>query len=182
MEKPPSFLKMNFDKASKGNPGPVGYGVIFKDEGGNICNILAGSLGHDTNNSVELWGLLRGIQEASQQGYCKLIVEGDSQIIINMFSKLLHGSEPMKLSPRWRLLSQLELLQSLLLPHQVYVPSHVRREDNNIVDKLANVGVDSLEGDILLNNDQSQSSPFLQECIEISLMEGSPPDGVSNDH
>jgi ribonuclease HI len=60
---------MNFDGASKGNPGPAGFGIVFRDERGNICNILAGSMGHDTNNSCELWGLLKGIQESSHLGY-----------------------------------------------------------------------------------------------------------------
>jgi hypothetical protein len=34
---PPSgFLKLNFDRGSKGNPGVVGTGGVIKDSGGNI--------------------------------------------------------------------------------------------------------------------------------------------------
>jgi ribonuclease HI len=55
-------MKMNFDGASKGNPGPTNFGVVFMDDKGNIRKILAGSLGYDSNNLVKLWGLLKGIQ------------------------------------------------------------------------------------------------------------------------
>jgi hypothetical protein len=72
-------------------------------------------------------------------------VEGDSQIIISMFLKLLNGSDPEKISPRWRLLSHIETPSILMFPHLVLIPSHVRREENKIADKLENVGVDYQE-------------------------------------
>jgi hypothetical protein len=77
---PCDFLKLNFDGASKGNPGAAGYGVVFRDHLGNIKAIGAGALGHSTNNVAELWGLISGLQMASQNNYKRLIVEGDSQI------------------------------------------------------------------------------------------------------
>jgi hypothetical protein len=33
---PLGFLKLNFDRAKKGNPGVVGMGGVIKDSGGNI--------------------------------------------------------------------------------------------------------------------------------------------------
>jgi ribonuclease HI len=98
------FIKLNFDGASKGNPGLYSFGVVFRDDQGNILLILAGSLGHDTNNVAELWALIQGLITANRMGFTKLIVEGDSQIILDLFSKLLTGSEPSKISPSWRLL------------------------------------------------------------------------------
>jgi ribonuclease HI len=62
---PQGFFKLNFDGASKGNLGPVGFGVVIRDNNGQIKYIMAGNLGWDSNNSVELWGLIRGIQLAS---------------------------------------------------------------------------------------------------------------------
>jgi hypothetical protein len=58
---PPYFLKINFDGTSKGNHGLTGFGIVFSYEHGNICNILVGSLGYDTDNSVEMWALIMGI-------------------------------------------------------------------------------------------------------------------------
>lgn len=61
----PSFLKLNLDGASKGNPGPVGFGVVFQVDQGCIQHILVGILGHDSNNVVKLWVLTWGIQTTS---------------------------------------------------------------------------------------------------------------------
>jgi ribonuclease HI len=48
----------------KANPGLVGYGVVIRDNNGKIRYIMDGNIGFDSNNSVELWGLIRGIQLA----------------------------------------------------------------------------------------------------------------------
>jgi hypothetical protein len=62
---PEDFVKLNFDGASKGNPGDAGYGVVFRNQAGQILVIGAGSLGHTTNNVAELWGLIKGLQLAT---------------------------------------------------------------------------------------------------------------------
>jgi hypothetical protein len=99
------FYKINFDGASKGNPGPAGYGAAIHNNKGEILHITARNLGHNTNNAVEIWGLLKGLQAAKEQGLSLLIVEGDSQIVINLLSHLLNGADPEKISPSWRLMN-----------------------------------------------------------------------------
>jgi hypothetical protein len=69
-------------------------------------------------------------------------VEGDSQIIISMLSKLKNGSEPTKISTNWRLLGSLESPKNMISPHMVIIPSHVHKEANNIADKLVNAKID----------------------------------------
>lgn len=56
---PPTIhpYKLNFDGAAKGNPGPAGYGGIFRNSEGAVRHIYHGSLGRDTNNTVELESL-----------------------------------------------------------------------------------------------------------------------------
>jgi hypothetical protein len=100
---PEGFIKINFDGASKGNPGAAGYGLVFRNHKGHILIISAGSLGHSTNNNAELWGLLNGLRLARDHGFTKLIVEGDSQLIINILRRMLNGVPPDKLAPSWRL-------------------------------------------------------------------------------
>ena len=58
---PPGIFKMNFDGASKGNPGPAGFGGIFRNSQGDSLAIYYGSIGWDTNNSAELEGLWQGL-------------------------------------------------------------------------------------------------------------------------
>jgi ribonuclease HI len=93
------FIKLNFDGASKGNPSAAGYGVVFRNHHGHIILINASSLGHSTNNAAELLGLIRGLQLAIENDFTKLIVEGDSQIIINLLRRILNGANPDRMSP-----------------------------------------------------------------------------------
>jgi hypothetical protein len=57
--KPPPVgsLKMNFDRASKGNPGRIVMGGEIRDSKGNIIWLYVGSLGNSTNNTVEFGAL-----------------------------------------------------------------------------------------------------------------------------
>jgi len=46
----------------KGNSGPLGFGVVLRNNSHNIMHILPGHLGNDTNNSIEIWGFIRRIE------------------------------------------------------------------------------------------------------------------------
>ena len=48
------FIKMNFDGASKGNPGPIGLGGIFRDSKGKTRWVFVEWGGEMTNNEAEL--------------------------------------------------------------------------------------------------------------------------------
>jgi hypothetical protein len=95
------FIKINFDGASKGNPGPAGYGAVLRNSRGEILVLAVGYLGETTNNAVELIGLLQGLRVAIAQHSHKIILEGDSQIVIQLITKILHGENPQKISPSW---------------------------------------------------------------------------------
>ncbi|GLJ22072.1 hypothetical protein SUGI_0413690 [Cryptomeria japonica] len=81
---PPSAgsLKVNFDGASRDNPGKSGYGAIIRDEFGNFVSANFGSLGITTNNMTEITGLLVGLEWSVGRGFRSLEVEGSSQIIL----------------------------------------------------------------------------------------------------
>jgi hypothetical protein len=94
---PTNFFKLNFDGASKGNPGPAGYGAVIQNSKGEILHILAGKHGAQyqqccRNMEPPLWSTssLRAIS-------FPLIAEGDSQIVINLLSHLLNGADPEKI-------------------------------------------------------------------------------------
>jgi ribonuclease HI len=123
---PDGFIKINFDGASKGNPGPAGYGAVIRNSTGEILLLTAGYLGETTNNVAELTGLLQGLQKALGHTSHNIILEGDSQIVIQLITKILHGGQPHKISPSWRLAGLLEDFQSLLRRSINVIPSHIK--------------------------------------------------------
>jgi hypothetical protein len=52
---PEGSLKLNFDGASKGNPGRTGTGGVIRDSQGKIIRLYTGSLGNSTNNAAGIW-------------------------------------------------------------------------------------------------------------------------------
>lgn len=85
---PVNVFQLNFDGASKGNPGQTGFGRVIRDHQGNPLISFFGSIGWNTYNAAELEGLLRGLTLAQDQKFLPLLVEGDSQILINMALKI----------------------------------------------------------------------------------------------
>ena len=55
------MFKLNFDGASKENPRSTGYRFITRDRGGDMRGFGYGFLGMETNNMVEIEGLLQGL-------------------------------------------------------------------------------------------------------------------------
>ena len=100
---PSSFIKLNFDGASKGNPGPAGGEGVFRNSQGEILHIYTINLGHSTNNSAELNAMVKGLNIAIYKGFEKLILEGDSSLVITIYHKLLNDTPPCKVSQSWRL-------------------------------------------------------------------------------
>lgn len=136
------MFKLNFDGASKGNPSNSSFGGIcreFKDA--RLLTFLR-SKGLDTNNLAEMEGLWQGLVPAQNKGLFPLIIEGDSQIIINMAFKILHGTPSSRMRNNWRLTKRLELIDALLSSHRVITLKHIYREGNKMVDLIASIGVD----------------------------------------
>lgn len=140
---PPSFIKMNFDGASKGNPRPTRLGGVLRDHSGKILHIYSHHLGHDTNNGVALSVLMEGLRATKTNGDNKLIIEGDSAIIITMCQHIIHITSPTKTSHSWKLLTMLEELLVLLARIPITSISHVKRDANKVANYLANQGVEN---------------------------------------
>jgi hypothetical protein len=49
---PTGFLKLNFDRASKGNLGPIGFGGAFHNSSGQLLWIYADYIGIENNNAT----------------------------------------------------------------------------------------------------------------------------------
>jgi ribonuclease HI len=113
-------------------------------------------------------------------GLTRLIIEGDSKVIINLAAKIINGNDPENITPSWHLLGPLNSLKSLLRPSLTLITSHIRREANQVADRLANEGVASPLCDIFINTGQSQDTQLLLHCKELALQDILSPDGVTS--
>jgi ribonuclease HI len=77
------------DGASKGNPGPGGWGAIVAGNGKVVE--LGGSQARTTNNRMELMAALRGLQLAKSFPPGPRVVRTDSSYVINGITKWVKG-------------------------------------------------------------------------------------------
>ncbi|XP_059076357.1 uncharacterized protein LOC131875735 [Cryptomeria japonica] len=128
------WVKLNFDGASRGNPGISGIGAVIRDSSRQLMGGLFGSLGFATNNEAKIRALATGLDLCVQKGYDKVIIEGDSQIIINGISKSSFQN--------WKLGKWIPYINKLLGSINSFELKHTFREGNKVADLLANVGID----------------------------------------
>ncbi len=70
-----------FDGACRGNPGPMGIGIVLLEKGKKVKEVSK-RLGKGTNNIAEWSALIEGLKLAKTHG-CKILeVRGDSQLVI----------------------------------------------------------------------------------------------------
>ena len=81
---PPSgFIKLNFDGSSVRNPGPSGIGGVFRNEEGIVTALFSGPIGEGDSLRAEILVALEGIRRAKDLNISRLILEGDSKVVIN---------------------------------------------------------------------------------------------------
>ncbi|GLJ49051.1 hypothetical protein SUGI_1034820 [Cryptomeria japonica] len=127
------WVKLNFDGASKGNPGRAGGGGVFRDDKGNIMAVYAEAYGWESAYYAEARALFRGIQIAAEQGWTRLEIEGDCMIIVNALNNEGYG--------HWNNDVLIQNARLLCTTFQEWKCMHVYREGNRLADVMANCGV-----------------------------------------
>ncbi|GLJ44553.1 hypothetical protein SUGI_0935720 [Cryptomeria japonica] len=128
------WKKLNFDGAGRGNLGQSGVGAIIRNEDGEVVHAISGLVGIATNNVAEIVVLEVGLRWCVNNEIDKLIIEGDSQIILNGVSKF--GFQ------NWRLASWILRINSLLTFLGEYHIQHTFQEGNKSADQLAKMGIE----------------------------------------
>lgn len=80
------------------------YGAVIRDERGFIKTIFHCHLGKATNNMAELMAIEHCLEIPRDSNLHNIIIEVDSELIINSVKKIGNGSTPNKVSRHWRLL------------------------------------------------------------------------------
>src|ERR1700709_1083619 len=79
-------FSLEFDGGSRGNPGPAGIGVVVRAADRTPLVMLGRFIGKATNNVAEYRALITAMQEAKKLGAMKMIVPGDSELIIRQMT------------------------------------------------------------------------------------------------
>lgn len=130
-----SAFVVNIDGGARGNPGPAGWGVVVRNDAGELVAELMGALPHATNNVAEYGGLLAALDWCVEHGASTLQVRSDSLLLVQQMKGVykVKNAGLIPLHGRAR-----------LLVHQIgrVTFEHVRREANKEADRLANLAMD----------------------------------------
>lgn len=136
-----SSCSLEFDGASKGNPGPAGAGAILRaDDGSSVWRLREG-VGIATNNVAEYRALIMGLRQALQKGFKKIQVRGDSMLVC------------MQIQGKWKLKNQnmadlCQVAKELKDRFTTFQIDHVRREFNSEADAQANLAIALKDGQV----------------------------------
>jgi ribonuclease HI len=117
------------DGASRGNPGPAGIGVVFKN-GHGTSRELSRSIGETTNNVAEYLALIYALQQALRDGYTALAVYTDSELLVRQ----LEGRYQVR-DAKLRLFH--DLARELMHGFAACTVRHIPRSRNAEADRLA---------------------------------------------
>lgn len=125
-----------FDGAAQCNPGPAGAGWAIKDRAGKLLTKGNMYLGEQTNNIAEYTALIEGLKEARKLKIKKLIVAGDSNLVISQ----LKGDFKVKTASLRPLFEEaLAVMQDFKEVDLNWIP----REENAIADAESRVAIES---------------------------------------
>lgn len=125
----------NIDGASRGNPGPASYAIIFKDSSGRVVFQLGKKIGRRTNNEAEYYALLAALDYAVGHGIKGLRIRSDSELLVQQMKGYYRVKSP-DLKPLH------ERASKLARQLEYFVIEHVPREMNREADALANQALD----------------------------------------
>jgi ribonuclease H / adenosylcobalamin/alpha-ribazole phosphatase len=128
--------KLSTDGGARGNPGPAAYGYVLEAEDGTVLAAHGETIGVATNNVAEYRALIAGLERALELAVSEVTVVSDSELLV----KQMTGEYKVK-KPTLQELS-LEVARLARRFDRVMYTA-VRREHNELADRLVNEALDS---------------------------------------
>ena len=131
------------DGAARGNPGPGGYGAILMY--GTHKKELSKGFKHTTNNRMELWAIIAGLEAISKK-HIPIKIFSDSQYVVNAINKgwlntwmKTNFKGGKKNADLWKKFHALAKYHTISV---VWVKGHADNPYNNRCDELATMAAD----------------------------------------
>ena len=130
--------RLSTDGGARGNPGPAAYGYVLEAEDGTVLAAHGERIGVATNNVAEYSALIAGLEKARELGVKEVEVVSDSELLV----KQMRGEYRIKNET----LQELAAKARRVARELGEVPSTaVRREHNELADRLVNEALDAPE-------------------------------------
>jgi ribonuclease HI len=129
--------KLSTDGGARGNPGPAAYGYVLEAEDGTVLDARGETIGVATNNVAEYRALVAGLEKAVELGIDELEVVSDSELLV----KQMQGEYRVKNEALRDLNDEANFLERKLGRVRY---TAVRREHNELADKLVNEALDAM--------------------------------------
>ena len=128
--------RLSTDGGARGNPGPAAYGYVLEADDGTVLDARGETIGTATNNVAEYRGLLAGFEAALERGVEEVEVISDSELVV----KQMRGEYKVKNETLRELVDEAHALESRF---RRVTYTAVRREHNELADRLVNEALDS---------------------------------------
>ena len=126
------------DGGSRGNPGPAAYAFVIEAENGTVLDAHGEAIGTATNNVAEYSALVAGLRRAAELGVTELELRSDSELLV----KQMRGEYRVKNRDLQELF--FDASRAARAVGRVSY-THVRREHNELADRLVNEALDAGE-------------------------------------
>jgi ribonuclease HI len=123
------------DGGARGNPGPAAAAFVLEAEDGTVLAAEGEAIGVATNNVAEYRALVAGLERAVALGLDEVEVVSDSELLV----KQMQGAYKVKNAALRALWAEAQALAERL--DDVHYTA-VRREHNELADKLVNDALD----------------------------------------
>jgi ribonuclease H / adenosylcobalamin/alpha-ribazole phosphatase len=129
--------RLSTDGGARGNPGPAAYAYVLEAEDGTVLDARGQAIGVATNNVAEYRALVEGLRRAVETGIDEVEVVSDSELIV----KQMRGEYRIK-NETLRVLAREAEELARQIGRVTYTA--VRREHNELADRLVNEALDAL--------------------------------------
>jgi ribonuclease HI/catechol 2,3-dioxygenase-like lactoylglutathione lyase family enzyme len=165
------------DGGARGNPGPAAAAFVLEAEDGTRLDARGEAIGVATNNVAEYRALLAGLERAAELGVTELEVVSDSELLVRQMS----GEYRVKNEALKELSQRAERL-ARRVGRVTY--RAVRREENELADRLVNEALDgkagggtraeatvALDHAVIAVSDWERSNPFYRDVLGAELVD-----------